>query len=387
MSNKRDYYEVLGVSKTATGDEIKKAYRSLAKEYHPDRNKSPDAETKFKEITEAYEVLSDPQKRRNYDQFGFNDQFSGFGGGNGFEGFGGFSDLGDIFEQMFNGGFGSNGFASGFRQGGFSQEYNENINIERILNISFIESIKGCEKKIKFNRKKTCSHCHGLGAENPNDVVVCSTCNGVGYVIHQTRTQLGMMRTQQVCPTCHGIGKNIKNKCTKCRGNKFVEEEIILTINIPSGIANGEQLVVSNKGNEINNKVGNLYLVIQVSSSKFFERRGNDLLLKQIVDPLICMVGGSINVVSPWGLVKLEIPSGTKNGDTLKISGYGIRKDQKKNLFSSFTNGNLYVNVIYAKPTNYDKSDTILLKQILNKYPNNKEMSDWNEKILKEIKN
>lgn len=385
MANKRDYYEVLGVNKNASDDEIKKAYRKLAKEYHPDRNKSPDAEAKFKEISEAYEVLSDPQKRSQYDRFGFNsNQFGNGFNAQGFDfgDFGGFGDLGDIFEQMFSGFGGGFGGASSSRK----QQNAQNINIERLLTISFIESIKGCEKKIKFIRKKTCSKCHGSGGETPNDVTKCSTCNGNGTVISEIQTQLGTMRTQQVCPKCSGKGKMIKNKCTKCHGNSYIDEEVTLTINIPAGIGNGEQLVVSNKGNEFNNKIGNLYLIIQVVPSNFFERNGNDLLVKQFIDPLICMIGGKTKIMTVWGEIEIEIPANTRNGETLKIPKYGIRSDKKKSLFSSSTEGNLYITVMYAQPNNYDKDDIQKLKEILAKYPKNKETIEWNNQIAKEIK-
>lgn len=386
MSNKRDYYEVLGVSKNASDDEIKKAYRKLAKEYHPDRNKSPDAETKFKEISEAYEILSDSQKRAQYDRFGFNANQYGGGGfssqGFDFGSFGDFGDLGDIFEQMFS------GFGGGFSNAQSSKRNQgpQNINIERLLTISFIESIKGCEKKIKFLRKKTCSKCHGNGGENDSDVTKCTTCNGNGTVINQIHTQLGTMRTQQVCSKCNGKGKIIKNKCSKCNGNCYIDEEVTLTINIPAGIANGEQLVVSNKGNEFNNKIGNLYLIIQVTPSNFFERSGNDLLVKQFVDPLICMIGGKTKIMTVWGEIEIEIPANTRNGETLKIPKYGIRMDKKKSLFSTNIEGNLYITIMYAQPNSYSKDDIQKLKEILKKYPTNKESVEWNNQISKEVK-
>ncbi len=385
MANKRDYYEVLGVAKNASDDEIKKAYRKLAKEYHPDRNKSLDAETKFKEISEAYEILSDPQKRAQYDRFGFNgNQFGQGFGSQGFDfqnfaNFGEFGDLSDIFEQMF-GGFG------GFNNSNSSKKQNtQNINIERLLTISFIESIKGCEKKIKFIRKKTCTKCNGIGGESSNDVTKCNTCNGNGVVINEIQTQLGTMRTQQMCPKCGGKGKIIKNKCSKCHGNCYIDEEVTLTISIPAGIANGEQLVVSNKGNELNNKIGNLYLIIQVTPSNFFERNGNDLLVKQFIDPLICIIGGKTKITTVWGDIEIEIPANTRNGETLKIPKYGVRVDKKKSLFSSIHEGNLYITVMYAQPNNYDKSDIQKLREILEKYPKNKESVEWNSQIAKEV--
>lgn len=386
MANKRDYYEVLGVDKNASDDEIKKAYRKLAKEYHPDRNKSPDAETKFKEISEAYEVLSDSQKRAQYDRFGFNsNQFNGGFSSQGFDfqNFGDFGDLGDIFEQMFGGFGGGFGHSQSSRRG----QETQNINIERLLTISFIESIKGCEKKIKFLRKKTCSKCNGTGGETTSDVTKCSTCNGNGTVINEIQTQLGTMRTQQVCPKCSGKGKIIKNKCSKCHGSSYIDEEVTLIINIPAGIANGEQLVVSNKGNEFGNKVGNLYLIIQVTPSNFFERNGNDLLLKQFIDPLICMIGGKVKIATVWGEIEIDIPANTRNGETLKIPKYGVRLDKKKSLFSTSTDGNLYITIMYAKPNSYDKLDIEKLKEVLNKNPNNKDTIEWNNQILKEIKN
>ena len=388
MANKRDYYEVLGVSKTATADEIKKAYRKLAKEYHPDKNKSADAEEKFKEVNEAYEVLSDEQKRAQYDRFGHASEnmggdfyqdmdFSSFG--NGFQGFGGadFGGFEDILNQMFNGAFGGGTSQQSARQ------QQKSPNIELVVTLSFIESIKGTDKKVKFTRQKTCSHCHGTGGEHPSDVETCKTCKGSGVVFTERQTAFGVMRSQQVCPTCSGKGKSIKEKCHVCRGKGYQEEDVSLTISIPAGIDNGEHLVVSNKGNEIDGQIGNLYLIMQVRPSEFFERHDDDIYTIAWIDPLVALVGGKSKVVTPWGEVEFDVPANTKYDDRIKISGYGVRKDKKKSLFSS--NGNLIVVVRIAKSNPLSKSDIKAIKEIIDNNKENKEMSDWNDKVLKEV--
>lgn len=390
MANKRDYYEVLGVDKNASSDEIKKAYRRLAKEYHPDRNKTPEAEEKFKEVSEAYEVLSDESKRANYDRFGFDGP--NFGGNGGFYSdmdFGGFqgsfsgADFGgfeDIINQMFGGMAG--GFSSSNKQ---RNPEPKSANIELVVNLSFIESIKGTDKKIKFTRDKTCPHCHGTGAENPSDVSTCEKCHGQGYVFIERQTAFGMMRSQQVCPDCKGKGKIIKNKCSECRGRGFLQEEVTLTVSIPQGIDNGEHLVVSNKGNEIDGKVGNLFLIMQITPSQFFERHGNDIYTIGYIDPLVALIGGTAKVVSPWGEVEVNVPANTKHDDKLKVNNYGVRIEKKKTIFSNATMGNLIVIVRISKSNNLSKDQIKQIQDVINANGVNKESESWNNKVLKEV--
>ncbi len=381
MANKRDYYEVLGVSKSSSADEIKKAYRTLAKKYHPDVNKDHDAEEKFKEINEAYEVLSNPDKRASYDRFGHSGP-GGFSSNGGFSGgfeFQDLGDLGDIFGDIF-GGFGkSSGFSSKHRK---TQKINPDI--ELIINISFIEMINGVDKKFSYKRKKECSKCHGIGAEDPKDIVKCTVCNGKGTVISQNQTVFGFMRSEHECNVCHGTGKIIKNKCKTCNGNKYIEEEKTLTVNIPAGIKNGEILTVSNRGNEINGEIGTLYLHIQVNPSKFFEVQNNDIYTISYIDPLVALIGGKTKVISPYGPIEIDVPANTRHDDKLKVPNMGI-KNSKKSIFGSST-GNLYVIVRIAKLNEYSKQEINTLKDMVAKHSENEETKDWNSKVLKEIK-
>lgn len=380
MANKRDYYEVLGVSRNATTDEIKKAFRALAKKYHPDVNKSPDAEEKFKEINEANEVLSDPQKRQQYDNFGHSGaNFDGMGSGFNASGFGFGEDLDDLINQMFNG-FGG---GSGGRGGAGRNE--TPLNIEKNLKISFIESIRGVDKKITYTRKKNCDNCNGTGSEDKTSSVNCSTCNGKGFVIRQTKTVFGVMRSEQACSVCNGTGSIIKNKCKKCNGKKLLDEEVTLTLSIPAGIDNGEQLVVSNKGNEIGKEIGNLYLNILVEQSKFFHREGNDIFTVTYIDPLIAIVGGLIKVVSPYGEIDVSVPANTKYDDKIRVSNYGVKNARKKSIFNNST-GDLYIIIKFSKSVSLSKSEVEQIKQIIKNNGDNPESVDWNKKILKEIK-
>lgn len=371
MKNKRDYYDVLEVSKNATTDEIKKAFRTLAKKYHPDLNKDPSAEDKFKEINEAYEVLSDEQKRANYDRYGHDG--ANFGGGfDGFSGdFGFSSDMGnldDILNQMF-GGF----------SGGFSKKQSRNeipLDLDVLLKISFIESIKGVDKKISYIRKKTCSTCKGLGAEDKSDIKECTTCHGLGKVLRETRTAFGLMRSEQICSTCSGTGSIIEKKCKKCKGKKYIDEEITLTITIPAGIEHGDKLTVSNRGNELGKSIGNLYIHIDVKQSKFFQRKGNDIYTVAYVDPLIAIVGGVTKVVSPHGEIDIEIPANVQYDDKVKVPNYGVKNETRKSLFGSSSSGNLYVIIKFAKPNNLSKSDIEELKKIIRNNGTNQDSKD-----------
>lgn len=382
MKNKRDYYEVLEIDKNATTDEIKRAFRKLAKKYHPDVNKEPDAEEKFKEINEAYEILSDQQKRAQYDRFGHsanNFGSAGFEGfSNGFD-FGNMHDLDDIINQMFG------GFSNGFSKRN-SHNQTVQIDLDILLKINFIESIKGVDKKITYTRKKTCPACHGLGSENKDDVKKCPTCHGSGRVIRETHTAFGIMRSEQECRTCDGTGSIIENKCKKCKGKKYIDEEVTLTISIPSGVESGDRLTVSNKGNEIGNNVGNLYIHLEVKPSKFFQRKDNDIYTVAYIDPLLAIVGGKTKIVSPYGEIEIDIPANTSYDDKIKISGHGVKSERKKTLFNSSSLGNLYVIVKFAKPNHINKSDIEILKNIVNKNGFNEESKDWNNKVLKEIK-
>lgn len=365
---KRDYYEVLGISKNADASEIKKAFRTMAKKYHPDVNKSSDAEEKFKEINEAYEVLSDPEKKSMYDRFGHQDPRQ-----QGSSGFSGFADFGDIFSEFFGG-----GFSSGFSQ----QEQSQDNNIYASVVISFMESIKGTEKQVSFKRNIICNKCNGSGGQNPNDVRVCSTCNGMGRVRTDKRTFFGIVQSESICPTCNGTKKIIINKCTQCKGTGQQKDHTTLTIVIPKGIENGERLVVSNRGHQNEYGVGNLYVEVVVKQSKYFERSGLDLYTILYIDPIHAVVGGDADVITPWGSTTINIQPGVEHDSRIKISRYGVKKDNKSGLLSQ-KEGNLFVIIKFARP-DYSSDQLKKLSEIRNK--NNKFVKEYNAKIEKEIK-
>ena len=269
--SKRDYYEVLGVQKSASDDEIKKAFRKLAVKYHPDKNPGDkEAEEKFKEAAEAYDVLSDEQKRQRYDQFG-HAAFSGAGGGGGYGGFGGFGgggfsmNMDDIFEHfgdIFGGHFGGRGGSRGGTPRG--------TNLRVRVKITLEEAATGVEKKIKLNKKVTCSHCNGTGAENPSDLETCSVCGGTGRVVRTTQSFFGPMQTQTTCSACHGTGKVIKKKCHKCGGEGLETSSEVVSINIPAGIYDGAQLAMKGYGNAApqGGVSGDLYIIVEVEEHK-----------------------------------------------------------------------------------------------------------------------
>ncbi len=309
MAEKRDYYEVLGLSKSANEKEIKKAYRALAKKYHPDVNKEPGSEERFKEINEAYEVLSDPQKKANYDQFGF----AGVDG----SGFGGFSGGG------FSGGF------DGFTQGSSRRNRTGPMKGQdryMSLNISFMDAVFGKTETLHLSVDEQCSHCHGTGAESKSDIETCSTCNGRGTVISQQRTPFGVFQSQSVCPDCHGTGKRIKVKCHQCHGSGYETKKVGVDVKIPAGIQTGQQLRVANKGERGANggPNGDLYIEIRVGKHNLFERRGNDIHVKVPLSAVDATLGTVIDVPTPYGDVELKIPAGTQPNTTFRLKDKGV---------------------------------------------------------------
>lgn len=360
--SKRDYYEVLGVSKTASEQEIKKAHRKLAKQYHPDRNKEADAETKFKEIQEAYEILSDKQKRSAYDQFGHAGT-TGFGGSSsgGFSGnyediFSSFSGggFGDIFDQFFGG---NSGFSSGNQRRSTAVRGGD---IEANLNISFEDAVFGAEKTINYMRKVNCDKCEGSGAKNKNAKKKCTTCNGSGYETRVQQTFLGTIQTQSVCRTCHGNGEVITEKCDKCKGQSRIDIEEQFKIKIPSGIPDGVTLRFQNRGNvgQRGGATGDLYLNIEVNEHDRFERRGDDIYLDQEIDVVLAVLGGEVVVPTVHGEVTLKIPKGTQHGKVFRLSGKGGP------IFQKDKNGDQYVQIKIAIPTKLDKEQESLWKSL-----------------------
>lgn len=374
---KRDYYEVLGVSKSANENEIKKAFRKKAMEYHPDKNKSPDAEEKFKEINEAYDVLSDPSKRQKYDSFGHegvdgqgfggvdpNDIFNQFfGGSGGFE---------DIFDNIF-GGFG--GFGSSKKR---SNEPDPNLYVQ--ISISFLDSILGCSKKIEYTINKDCASCNGTGASNESDAIrTCSRCNGSGYVIIRKKSGFGIIQSQTICDVCHGQGKEIVKKCHSCLGNKYLQEKQLIEVDIPVGINDKQNFVVKNKGNLINGYKGDLYINVDVTPSKIFERRNENIFVSLKVDPLMAIVGGEVEVPTPYGIKTVKIKPGTMHEEVITLSGLGIKSNKMLH-----SNGDLIAIVHYTKPSKYSSKEL----EILSAYAksSNDEIKKYLEQAKKELK-
>ena len=352
---KRDYYEVLGVDKSASEDEIKKAYRKIAIKYHPDRNPgNKEAEEKFKEAAEAYDVLHDPQKRQQYDQFGFNGPGAGFGGGS----FGGgasmnmddiFSMFGDIFggHAGFGGGFG--GFGGGGRQARPQQHRGNDLRLKVRLTLS--EVATGVTKKFKVKKDITCSHCNGSGAEAGSGMETCQTCHGSGVITHTTQSIFGMMQTQGVCPTCGGEGKVIKNKCKECGGTGVVKGEEVVEINIPAGVAEGMIVNVPGKGNagRRNGINGDIQVLIEEEPNDTFVRDGNNLIYNLLLDFPTAALGGEVEVPTiSGGKVRMKVEPGTQPGKTLRLRGKGLPAVQGYGR----GNGDLIVNIsVYVPKT------------------------------------
>lgn len=328
MAQKRDYYEVLEVSRSASDEEIKKAYRKIAIKYHPDRNPGDaKAEEKFKEAAEAYDVLHDPEKRRSYDQFGFDGPqggFGGFGGGGGMNMDDIFSMFGDIFGGHSGfGGFG--GFSSG---GGRSQrpQY-RGADLRLTVKLTLQEVATGVTKKFKVRKDVTCDHCHGTGAEGGSRAETCPTCQGSGVTVKTVRTMLGMMQTQMACPTCHGEGTVIKNKCPHCGGEGVTKGEEVVEIQISAGVAEGMVVNVPNKGNagKHNGVPGDIQVLIKEEPNDTFVRDGQDIIYNLLLDFPTAVLGGEKSIPTIDGKsVTINIEPGTQPGKTLRLRHKGI---------------------------------------------------------------
>ena len=327
---KRDYYEVLGVSKSASADEIKKAYRKLAIKYHPDRNPdNAEAEEKFKEAAEAYDVLHDEQKRKQYDQFGFNAPGGGFGGG--FGGGQGFSmdDIFSAFGDIFGGHSGFGGFEGfgGFGGGGRQKPQYKGTDLRLKVSLSLQEVASGVTKKFKVKKDVCCSHCKGTGSADGGSAETCSTCHGSGVVMKTARTPFGMMQTQGECPTCHGEGIIIKKKCQHCHGNGVVKGEEVIEINIPKGVAEGMVVNVPGKGNAgpRNGINGDIQVYIAEEENKTFVRDGQDVVYNLLLDFPTAALGGDVEIPTiEGGKVRIKIEAGTQPGKTLRLRGKGL---------------------------------------------------------------
>ncbi|MBO7588392.1 MAG: molecular chaperone DnaJ [Bacteroidaceae bacterium] len=380
---KRDYYEVLEVPKTATADEIKKAYRKKAIQYHPDKNPGDkQAEEKFKEAAEAYSVLSDPDKRAKYDQFGFDglNGASGFGGG----GFGGGMSMDDIF-SMFGDIFGSGGF-SGFgsfgsraRQRGERKAQGSDIRIKVSLTLEEINT--GVTKKFKLKKLVPCRHCQGTGAQGGSGAETCPDCNGTGSVLRTQQSFFGMVQTQSVCPRCGGEGKIIKNRCPHCSGDGVVYGEEIVEVNIPAGVAEGMQLSVEGKGNagKHNGYNGNLLIVIEEQPHSNLVRDENDLVYNLLLSVPQATLGGAVEIPSLDGAVKLKIEPGTQPGKMLRLRGKGLP------VINSNQRGDMIVNVSVYIPESMSKDEKQAMEKFLNS-DNFQPSATVKEKIFKKFR-
>ena len=331
MVAKRDLYEVLGVSKDASDTDIKRAYRKLSKQYHPDINKEAGAEEKFKEIAEAYEILSDSQKRAAYDQYGHAsyDPNSGFSGGGfgGFEGFGGFGGQGfsgsytggfeDIFDTFFGGG--------GGRRGNRANMPRQGADLQYVMDLTFEEAIFGKEEVIHYHRNAECETCHGTGAKPGTDPVTCSKCHGAGVINVERATPFGRMMSQTTCDVCGGTGQEIKEKCETCHGHKHVEETHKVKVKVPAGVENGNQMPLRGQGEagENGGPYGDLYVIFRVGKSDTFEREGADIFYELPINFAQAALGDEVDVPTVHGKVKLKVPAGTQSGTVLRLRGKG----------------------------------------------------------------
>ncbi len=360
---KRDYYEVLGVDKTATENEIKIAYRKLAIKYHPDRNPgNAEAEEKFKEAAEAYDVLHDPQKRQQYDQFGFNAPGGGFNGGGGFGGGFSMDDIFSMFGDVFGGhGGGFSGF-SGFGGGAQHAQY-RGSDLRLKVRLTLQEIATGVTKKFKVKKDVPCSHCHGSGSEDGSGTSTCPTCQGRGVVVKTVHTMLGMMQTQTECPTCHGEGTIIKNKCHECGGTGVTKGEEVVEIKIPAGVAEGMIVNVPGKGNagQRNGVNGDIQVYIEEIASDTFVRDGQDVIYNLLLDFPTAALGGEVSIPTIDGSkVKVKIEPGTQPGKTLRLRGKGL--PQVPGYGSG--QGDLVVNISVYVPKELSKEERKAIEEL-----------------------
>jgi molecular chaperone DnaJ len=386
---KRDYYEVLGVSKTATADEIKSAYRKKAIQYHPDKNPGDkEAEEKFKEAAEAYDVLSNPEKRQRYDQFGHAGVGSSAAGG----GFGGGMSMDDIFEQfgdLFGGHFGGFGNFGGFSSfGGRSGGEGRGARVQRgsdlrvKVRLTLKEIAHGVEKKIKVKKYVPCKKCHGSGAEDEQSITMCQTCRGSGYVTRVSNTILGQMQTQSVCSTCNGQGKTITKKCPACNGEGVVRDEEVIEINIPAGVMEGMQLSVRGKGNAARRGGlnGDLLVLVEEEPDKELIRDENDLIYSLLLTIPQAALGDTVEVPTIDGHAKVKVDAGTQPGKVLRLRGKGLPS------VNGYGTGDLLVNVSVYIPETLTSEEKNNMRQ-METSPSFQPNQSVKEKIFNKFRN
>lgn len=364
MAEKRDYYEVLGVDKSANADEIKKAYRKKALQYHPDRwvngteEEKKEAEEKFKEAAEAYDVLSTPEKKARYDQFGHAGMSGAAGGG-----FGGF-DISDIFSRfgdIFGGGFSGGGFDLGdlFGGGGGGRKYvNRGSNMRIKVKLTLEEVATQTEKKVKISKFVPCEHCHGTGAKDEHSKETCPTCKGRGQVTRQQQSMFGIIQQTSVCPHCNGAGEIIKDPCPHCHGKGIVKGEEVIQLNIPAGVDNDMQLTMRGKGNAAPNGGinGDLLIAIEVEDHDIFERDGNNLFLNYHISFPQAALGDTVEIPTLTGKVRIKIAAGTQSGQVLRLQGKGLPELHSNNV------GDLIININVWTPKKLTKEEKEIIE-------------------------
>lgn len=347
--SKRDYYEVLGVNKNSSAEDIKKAYRQLARQYHPDVNKEPDAEVKFKEVKEAYDTLSDSDKKARYDRFGHEDPQAGFGGA----GFGGadFGDFGDIFDMFFGGGGGRRRNPNAPRRG---------ADLQYSMTLEFKEAIFGKETDITIPREEECDTCHGTGAKPGTKVETCSVCKGTGQQEVAQNTPFGRVVNRRVCSACHGKGKIIVEKCQDCHGEGRVKKQRKINIKVPAGIDDGSQLRVTGEGELGANggPPGDLFIVLNVKSHEFFDRDGDNIYCEVPITFTQAALGDEIEVPTLDGKVRLRIPEGTQTGTNFRLKGKGVPRLRYGG------RGDQHVKVVIVTPTKLSDEQRELLAKL-----------------------
>lgn len=384
MATKRDYYEVLGINKNASKDEIKKAYRKLALKYHPDRNPdNKEAEDNFKEAAEAYEVLSNPEKKKLYDQYGHEGVDPTFGqGGFSWDNFTHRSEFSDIFDSFFKGSsifeeiFGG----GGRRGGGSGRRVQRGSDIRINLTISLKEAAKGVKKKLKYKRDETCSSCSGKGYHSESDVEKCKHCGGSGQIKNVQRTLFGTIANVQACPVCHGEGKMIHNPCSQCSGKGVIKKEHTVSVDIPAGVSDGNYMQLEGQGNEAPGGIpGSLLVMIHIKEHDVLERQGDDLVCEMNVPFTTLILGGESEVPTIDGKVKLKIPAGTAPDRVFRLSGKGMPR------INGFRKGDQLVKVRAWFPKKLNSAEEKLVREldehIQKQFKNNK------ESIFTKIKN